>query len=297
LCISQQMKYLLAFIIIFISFGICLADPTVINFFFGDQNLPDDNCKAKIYYQQIVALYNHAIWPLSRDTTNALEAGNPPAAILDIFETNVSGRITGFGEFCGLESVAEYFFALQGPFGFPGEPPRPTNTGPFSLPQFLVYGNVAATRFITTASFPPELGGGTSQFVQTGFFTFSENDKIISYDVQNPNWITFSQPLISQFTNATVICAVAPGLCPNEYTGFEDCISFLDSIPVGNMALLNSNSVVCRYLHLLLALVNPAVHCPHVGKTGGGKCIDFSNEEYIQKLFAYTPIINETHCK
>jgi len=29
----------------------------------------------------------------------------------------------------------------------------------------------------------------------------------------------------------------------------------------------------------------PDIHCPHVGKTGGHKCVDFSYESFYEKDF------------
>lgn len=32
--------------------------------------------------------------------------------------------------------------------------------------------------------------------------------------------------------------------------------------------------MVCRIIHVRLVGVNPGLHCPHVGPSGGGKCVD-----------------------
>jgi len=40
--------------------------------------------------------------------------------------------------------------------------------------------------------------------------------------------------------------------------------------------------VVCRTIHVMLALIRPDVHCAHVGENGGGKCVDWPyNEGYF----------------
>lgn len=31
---------------------------------------------------------------------------------------------------------------------------------------------------------------------------------------------------------------------------------------------------MCRIIHVRLVGVNPGLHCPHVGPSGGGKCVD-----------------------
>lgn len=52
--------------------------------------------------------------------------------------------------------------------------------------------------------------------------------------------------------------------------------------PLANGSARWGDNVVCRQIHLLLTNVRPEVHCPHVGPTGGGKCVDI---EYSREYF------------
>ncbi|KAF3917661.1 hypothetical protein AA313_de0208111 [Arthrobotrys entomopaga] len=53
--------------------------------------------------------------------------------------------------------------------------------------------------------------------------------------------------------------------------GGLNCFSQLSLKPFGDFDKIWSDSVVCRIVHLMLASIDPADHCPHVGPTGGMK--------------------------
>lgn len=41
------------------------------------------------------------------------------------------------------------------------------------------------------------------------------------------------------------------------------------------MTYLNvEDNLVCRHLHVPMLPLRPNVHCPHIGPSGGGMCID-----------------------
>jgi hypothetical protein len=41
------------------------------------------------------------------------------------------------------------------------------------------------------------------------------------------------------------------------------------------MTCLNvEDNLVCRHLHVPMLPLRPNVHCPHIGPSGGGMCID-----------------------
>jgi hypothetical protein len=88
--------------------------------------------------------------------------------------------------------------------------------------------------------------------------------------------------------NERRICAAATFLCtgPNQqYDDAEDCASFLRGLPVGTWDSAYQDNLTCRTLHTLLVPLRPAVHCAHIGKTGGGKCVahppsDLFNQDF-----------------
>lgn len=72
------------------------------------------------------------------------------------------------------------------------------------------------------------------------------------------------------------ICQAAAFFCtgPNEqYNDLAECVDFLRSLPVGDWDAADQDNLTCRTLHTLLVPLRPAVHCPHIGRTGGGKCV------------------------
>jgi hypothetical protein len=72
------------------------------------------------------------------------------------------------------------------------------------------------------------------------------------------------------------ICGAAAFFCtgPNQqYDDPVDCVNFLRSLPVGTWDSADQDNITCCTLHTLLVPLRPAVHCSHIGKTGGGKCV------------------------
>ena len=63
----------------------------------------------------------------------------------------------------------------------------------------------------------------------------------------------------------------------------------MNSIDFGTTDRYWSNSVQCRSLHLKLASIRPAYHCPHVGPDGGHKCVDVDYNSLYQPLFPTQP--------
>ncbi len=46
-----------------------------------------------------------------------------------------------------------------------------------------------------------------------------------------------------------------------------------------NDALSGRNTLLCRMVHQNMVPYRPSVHCPHIGKTGGGYCNDAMSYE------------------
>lgn len=58
-----------------------------------------------------------------------------------------------------------------------------------------------------------------------------------------------------------------------------DCVDVLYTKRFGIVDELWGDDVVCRFVHVLPARIRPQVHCPHVGPTGGGKCVEVQYDE------------------
>ncbi|RUS22821.1 hypothetical protein BC937DRAFT_86589 [Endogone sp. FLAS-F59071] len=87
----------------------------------------------------------------------------------------------------------------------------------------------------------------------------------------------------------TQICSAQKAACVGTnqvYKGWfqPDCYSDLFfTKPLGDPYVLESNSILCRAIHVNLAFIDPARHCANVGPSGGSKCVnsdytDFFNE-------------------
>ncbi|KAJ7788560.1 hypothetical protein B0H13DRAFT_2395015 [Mycena leptocephala] len=55
----------------------------------------------------------------------------------------------------------------------------------------------------------------------------------------------------------------------------------LDKIPLGEIWQAGQNTAICRYVHTPMLPYRPAVHCPHVGPTGGDMCFDHTYESMV----------------
>jgi hypothetical protein len=92
--------------------------------------------------------------------------------------------------------------------------------------------------------------------------------------------------LIYQTATIQNVCTRAQAVCTGantQYASITDCISQLTAKPYGTFADAWSDTVVCRILHVVLAAVDPTVHCPHVGPTGGGKVRKRVQEKIIDQ--------------
>lgn len=72
-----------------------------------------------------------------------------------------------------------------------------------------------------------------------------------------------------------------------QYNSTQACIDYIyRQTPMGKVYQWGGNSAMCRYIHKGMIPYRPTVHCPHIGPSGGGMCIerDYLNET-TQKLY------------
>jgi hypothetical protein len=228
--------------------------------------------------RKVKRLYTDLIFPIP----TLILAGR--VSVENIFDPTVRGRVTPVGQFDHSEAVNEYFFALAStPLS------RVTSV---AFPSLVTQGDKVAVEVdIQFKGKPP-----TPDFKlrQTGFFTFNEEDRIVSFDLTILNLGAAVNPKSDAEKEANIanVCGVLtvgvsglPPTCPGEYADFDECVAFMRSIPYGSWDRANSNTAVCRQLHTLLTPYRPEVHCPHAGKTGGGMCVDFPYESFFEKEF------------
>ncbi|KAF7340314.1 hypothetical protein MVEN_01950500 [Mycena venus] len=98
-----------------------------------------------------------------------------------------------------------------------------------------------------------------------------------------------SDTVAIQTRAAVDVCAAHETYClgPNQqYNSTKDCMDFvLRTIPLGEIWQGGQNTAVCRYVHTPMLALRPAVHCPHVGPTGGDMCFDHTYDSMIESPF------------
>jgi hypothetical protein len=98
-------------------------------------------------------------------------------------------------------------------------------------------------------------------------------------------------------TFATSLCETHTTYCHDQnqqYTDSASCFSFLtEQIRFGQAFELGRNTLLCRLVHMGMIKFRPEVHCPHIGPSGGGMCVD--DQSYVdrvtQKYFTNSPFI------
>ncbi|GMM35202.1 hypothetical protein DASC09_025270 [Saccharomycopsis crataegensis] len=73
------------------------------------------------------------------------------------------------------------------------------------------------------------------------------------------------------------ICEVHQEYCLGEnqqYSSYETCVAFLSTVRLGQGFEGGRDTIFCRNLHQVMLPFRPAVHCPHIGPTGGDMCTD-----------------------
>ena len=157
-----------------------------------------------------------------------------------------------------------------------------------------------------------------STLKQVAFWRFDDDGAVTAYDAWIPNlsdWDflaegrqNISNPFIQELT-IQYLCPLIMQRCQGkdqQYTEYvliphtssttlismlysnSQCIQTLTGKTFGDYNDVWSDSVVCRMVHIILALVRPDVHCPHVGPTGGMKCVDYPYNDayfYDEQLF------------
>ncbi|KAL8823395.1 MAG: hypothetical protein Q9191_005897 [Dirinaria sp. TL-2023a] len=241
----------------------------------------------------ITNIYKRNLYPTNLEFVTNGTASVPPG----LFNEKATGRITPLGNFTGFNDSTEYFFALS------PVPQPPTYVG-FSKIQIVSFQsecpNVASSVVYITGSVfhpgSPDDGKFVSTLKQIAFWEFDNKGAVLKYDAWIPNLALYNaigrndnsgNVTAAQTQAATIqtLCGEVQKECTGsntQYSSTQNCIETLSAKPFGNWDEVWMDSVVCRELHILLARVDPLTHCPHVGPTGGDKCV---NEPYEAGYF------------
>jgi hypothetical protein len=240
------------------------------------------------YLETLNTVYKGVIYP---NQIAIIQQGIVP----HVFSDNVRGRIHPIGTFSDLEGTVEYFYALS-PIS---SSQRIVNV---TITKFSNAGNIAATEAIFTFQ-NPTTGQYLANMTQKGFWRFDDNGLVVEYDLELLNLElrqlalgrNSSDPAYrANFINS--ICANQNNICTGnntQYASVADCVAFMNTIDFGTTDRYWANSVQCRSIHLSLANVRPAYHCPHVGVSGGGKCINIDYNSLYVPLFPTLPRLIE----
>lgn len=231
--------------------------------------------RIRILNSKVTQVYTNLVYPLAP----AILAGE--VSVADIFGPNARGRIDPLGTFDTYATLVEYFYVLAF-----------TSTGRVISVDFVDLFGVGNEVFVrVNILFENFDGTGAYNLTQSGRYVFDENNLILSTDLIIHNLGKASNPpLLGQPSEIAAVCTVLtvnPATCPpamdptGYYANYTDCVNFLtNEVPFGTFDQSFSNSVACRLIHTLLTVYDPVVHCPHAGKTGGGKCIDVPYNVY-----------------
>ncbi|KAF7340312.1 hypothetical protein MVEN_01950300 [Mycena venus] len=226
------------------------------------------------------------------------------------FAENVVGRVDVTGTFVGRELNTEYIFGLFSGLATGASASTPLlgslSTGLWCI-DLVVENNllIATTRrdFNWTVAIVPTLWSVKFLFNEEGLVT--QYDAIL-YRASAPlrrylakareapeEGARPSSPhphTVSIQTRAALyICSQHEKYClgsNKQYKSTKACIEFvLHKIPLGEIWQGGQNTAFCRYVHTPMLPFRPAVHCPHVGPTGGDMYFDHTYESLLENPF------------
>jgi len=266
----MEMKYSFFLLVSFLFLSSCAADMTL----------------AQRREANIRAIYDHLVYP------NPLPLIRSNGTLATFFHPNVTGRINPVGVFGGRQDTVEYFYALGNPVsGTISDGERRVIENDIRILDIV--GTRASIQVnIHFANYPSN--DTTTNLTQTGWFGFNpDDDRVAFYDLtiirldQEADEPAAYNPAIieSLCTSQSTTCVGAN----QQFDNVSSCEAFMNTIDFGSWGNAWSNTVVCRLLHNTLTQVRPEFHCPHVGPTGGEKCVYHSYDswyatEYVVNL-------------
>lgn len=265
----------------------------------------NDTCVKFFAFDDLLAL-NKKFFDNFIAPNNAVQAKSINSSLLAI---DVQGRVDITRTFDGQELNTEYLFGL-----FANLALKTNNTNDFSLlgtPQSYEIVHFAASQNIAAASVRFEFYFAAVNLtlpvqIQT-WNVYNCDGEIIMYDASFLGWFQWAlatllaaaQQQISDSLGKDVslaqtmeyvqskvsasVCTTAQQYCVGElqqYTSYSECYNFLtNKTRLGEAYELGRNTVYCRMVHQNMVPLRPAVHCPHIGPSGGGYCVDSPSYE------------------
>lgn len=244
--------------------------------------------KESLIVSKIQELYSAILWPSAARLAYDITLGIVDGSYFQLFDTNVVGRIDPLGDLKGFEGTAEYFI---GSVWTGYSRAIGARFQKLFANDDKVYVNVVLTFgiYVSPDAVEPFY---VYNLTQTGSFTFNFDNKISSLDLVIRN-VELAVGVINQdsFDYRLRLCqTIIYGANCNQsndldgfYSNIDDCMNFFATIPFGSWDDVRQNTVICRQYHATLALLRPSFHCPHTGRTGGGKCVLHTSQELYLK--------------
>jgi hypothetical protein len=218
--------------------------------------------------------------------------------------TQVQGRVDITRTFDGDELNREYIFGLF------ADPDHVSLVGvpiAYNITQFTANDNIASATTVVT--FNASTFGVLIPVTIDTWIEFNPDGKIAQYDAVF-RWFDYLLDFLLQGVatkiNATspdlavsyvsdvlakTICATHEQHCTGsnqQYTDTAACYDFLTKTTrFGKGYELGRNTLLCREVHEHMVQYRPDVHCPHIGPSGGGYCVDDMNysQTVLQRYF------------
>ena len=213
-----------------------------------------------------------------------------PNPVSPLFTSTVQGRVSPLGVFTGPIGLTEYFYGTVST--------GTTRIYNVDMESMTVTNNTVAIRVnLHFTAYNPEQTQVVDSYTltQVGQFYFNDQGliKAVDLNIINLGWVSDprmppSDTLRAQFCYAALnIANCGQADDPTGYyTDFNDCMAFISAKPWGTWFQVQDDSVICRFYHLQLAFWDK-VHCPHLGKNGGGKCTPHNYDDlYLTRYSA-----------
>jgi len=236
----------------------------------------------------IASVYNLTIWPGNDAIIQNFfrtRGTNDLSWLPNTVNASVCARVHAFGDHFGVMDLAEYFYGLT------------PNTILFDTrPSYFILAFDLTSFFVNVAN---KIAFSTIQYrigqpgtdpktwrnsTQLGTWRFDNADKIVEAALWNPLYSlgqresgAFKAPGY-QYSISNYTCSRHQRFCGNtpysQYASFDTCMTYLNSIPLGEPDVFTANNTMCRYQHSTLVQLRPEVHCAHIGPSGGTFCVD-----------------------
>ncbi|KAL4784383.1 hypothetical protein BJX76DRAFT_357115 [Aspergillus varians] len=229
-------------------------------------------------------LWENFLYPANLEQINATDTS--------VFAEDVQGRVDITRTFDGRELNTEYIFGLF------SDPDHLSLIGipiSYNITQFTANQNI--TSATTVFTFNATSFNTLVPITIDTWMIFNAEGKITQYDATFRwfDWLldtllnaageglfNTTDPVETQTQLAALlastICQTHDQYCVGEnqqYASTDECVHFLTSeIRFGRAYELGRNTLLCREVHEHMVQYRPTEHCPHIGPTGGGYCVD-----------------------